>query len=182
MQISRSFLIAPLVLLLGFSEQGLGMKDESSDLPSTSRASRSPELPVEVQAHILSFLNQWDLLRAGGISKSWRQAAERIWKTKPLDLSNRRLNPENYKALVRGPFFSLILTSVHLGYEGARTLALTSRLKHLNLDSNSIGAEGAKALASGNLFALTMLSLCGNSIETEGKEALAKNVRLKVIY
>ncbi len=179
MQIHRSFLIATVVLLLSLSEEGLTMKDDSSDPPSKSvtrkstkaskkvvslpsRASSPIELPVDIQAYILSFLNQWDLLKAGGTSKRWRQAAERIWKNKPLDLSNRHLSPGDYKALAYGPFSSLILTSVHLGYEGACILALSSRFKQLDLSSNGMGEEGAKALASGNLSALTMLSLCGN--------------------
>ncbi len=164
MQIHTSFLIATLILLLSLSEEGISMKDDSANSPSKnvtrkptktskkavslpSRASSPIELPVDLQAHILSLLNQRDLLRAGGISKSWRQAAEKIWKHKSLDLSNRRLKQVDYKALAYGPFSSLILTSVHLGYEGTCTLALSSRLKRLNLDNNSIGAEGKKAFA-----------------------------------
>src|SRR5690606_16610847 len=40
-------------------------------------------LPIELHTHILSFLHQRDLLRSGVTSRSWRQAAEILWKTTP---------------------------------------------------------------------------------------------------
>ncbi len=63
MQIHRTFFLATLVLLLSFSEQGIAMKDDSSDPPSKSVTrkptkasrkvvalpSRASELPVEIQ-------------------------------------------------------------------------------------------------------------------------------------
>jgi len=184
MQIHKSFLATTVVLLLSFSEQGLAMEDDLPESYSASRPGSPSEMPIEIQAHILSFLDQRDLLRAGGTSKRWRQAAERVWKNKPLDLSNRCLRQEDYKALSHGPFYSLILTSVQLGAEGAKALATGNftGLTELDLGRNRIGDEGAKWLASGNLFALTALDLDANRIGDEGKEVLAKNVRLKVFY
>lgn len=62
-------------------------------------------LPLEIHAHILSFLDQQrDLLIAGSISKSWRQAAEIVWKHKPLDLSNK-----NFKLIMKQSFGDLSL-------------------------------------------------------------------------
>ena len=148
--------------------------NKRSKFLSHDRVSNFPiNLPVEIQAHILSFLDQRDLLRAGGMSKSWRQAAERVWKNKPLGLSNRRLSQNDYEALIHGVFSSLILRSVELGKEEACILALSLRLKHLDLSHNSIGAEGAKGIASGNLHALTALYLSYNSIGAEGAKGIA---------
>mgnify|MGYP002084478788 FL=1 len=89
----------------------------------------------------------------------------------------------DYKALAQGPFSSLIL-NLQWGTEKARIIALSSRLKHLDFDSQLIGDEGAKGLASGNLSALTTLDLSYNNIGDEGKEALAKHLhlRLRVTY
>jgi len=43
------------------------------------------------------------------------------------------------------------------------------------LSLNSIGDEGARGIASGNLSSLTDLDLIGNRIGDEGKKAITKN-------
>lgn len=76
------------------------------------------DCPLELKVHVLSCLDQWDLLRAGGISKEWRNAAEIVWKLKPpLELSNKTLNQMNYKIFTQGPFSSLIVRSIELEIE-----------------------------------------------------------------
>ena len=170
----KHFLMGLVILLLSFNQQVLSMEDDLSHPSSPARTIGLLSLPLEVQDYILSFLdNQNDLLRAGGTSKKLRQAAERIWNNKPLNLSNRRLNEVDYKALVQGPFSFLVLQSVKLGKEEASILASSSRFIHLDLRSNSIGAEGVGKLASANFPLLTTLYLRSNSIGDVGVGKLA---------
>src|SRR4051812_22380897 len=104
MEFYKHFLMG-LILLLSFNQKVLAMEDDHPDSHSILRTGSLPDLPVEIQVHILSFLDhQKDLLRAGGISKTWRQTAEIVWSNKPLNLSRRQLTKEDYKALVQGPF------------------------------------------------------------------------------
>ncbi|MFV8752792.1 GTPase [Nannocystaceae bacterium ST9] len=65
---------------------------------------------------------------------------------------------------------SLSLNSNSIGVEGAPALATLTALTSLSLNSNSIGNEGARALAT--LTALTSLDLTNNSIGDEGARAL----------
>src|SRR5690606_3919084 len=90
-------------------------------------------LPLEIHAHILSFLSQRDLLRAGLVCRTWRHAAEIRWKTEPLNLSHRALMRKDYKAIARGPFCSLILQKRKLGKEEVRLLLQSSKFTSLDL-------------------------------------------------
>ena len=67
---------------------------------------------------------------------------------------------------------SLALVDLQIGADGARARALASLtgLTSLNLNSNSIGADGARALAS--LTGLTSLTLYNNQIGDDGARAL----------
>ncbi|MBL0942418.1 MAG: F-box protein, partial [Alphaproteobacteria bacterium] len=122
MRFYKSFLME-FILLLGFNQKVLTMEDDHPDFLSTLKTECLSNLPVEIQVHIFSFLNhQKDLLRAGGISKTWRQAAEMVWNNKPLNLSKKRLTKGDYKAIVKGPFSLLVLQSVRLGEKEANIL------------------------------------------------------------
>ena len=66
---------------------------------------------------------------------------------------------------------SLNLASNNIGDEGARALASLTGLTSLNLWNNNIGDEGGRALAS--LTGLTLLILGFNSVGDEGARALA---------
>ena len=73
--------------------------------------------------------------------------------------------------LLRG-LTSLDLISNEIGAEGAKAIAASlTGLTSLNLGNNNIGAEGTKAIAA-LLPGLTSLDLRGNNIGTEGAAAL----------
>ena len=173
MKFYKSFLLITTLYLLSFSEKGLTMEEDLVDPLPLSRTNNFLELPIEVKAHILSFLEQRDLLKAGRTSKNWRKAAEILWKTKPLDLSNRELKQDDYEALVNGPFCYLILQYVGLGTEEVSILAHSSRFICLDLSYNNIGEDGTGKLSAANFPLLTTLNLSYNSIGAGGVGKLA---------
>lgn len=161
--------VEKLVVELGKSSK---VEEEANSLPSTPKSENG--LPTEVLVHIFSFLEQKDLLRAGGTSKDWRKAATIAWETKNLDLSNRRLKIVDYTTLIHGSFSSLILRRVNLSEDGIRILSSCSQFKHLDFRHNKIGNEGAKVLANGKLSILTVLDLEDTDIGCEGAKELSK--------
>ncbi len=83
---------------------------------------------------------------------------------------------------------SIDISSNGIGDEGAKALA-NGNLTHLttlNISSNRIGDEGAKALANGNFTHLTTLNISSNRIGDEGAKALAEfhtcNIKLEPNY
>ena len=141
MKIHKYFFVTTVVLLLCFGERGLTMENDFPDPHQIPRTGSLSKLPIEIQTHIFSFLDQKDLLRIGGTSKSLRQAAEIASKNKCLDLSKKCLRQEDYKTLVDGPFSSLILNFVQLGTKAVCILSLSSRLEYLDLNNNSMEVE-----------------------------------------
>src|SRR5690606_23508079 len=107
-----------------------------------------------------------------------RQAAETLWKTRPLDLSKRngiftkKLQWEDYEAILYGPFCSLNLQSVYFGRQELDLLVQSSKLSHLDLESNNLGPEEAKIIASANLPSLSSLNLNANRIGDEGAKRI----------
>jgi hypothetical protein len=75
------------------------------------------------------------------------------------------------------------VTSNEIGVDGARAIGaspLLGNLKQLHLSGSSIGSEGARALAeSVNLGALEVLDLSRNSIGDDGAGALARSTSLQ---
>ena len=135
------------------------------------------KLPLEIQAHIFSFLEQWDFLKASGVSQSCREAACIVGENKTLNLSRRMLKSKDCQTLLRVHFSSLTLQNCHLGPEEVRILSQFSRIKSLDLANNNIGDVGAKYIATGNLIALTYLNLENNNIGNSGREALKNSLR-----
>jgi internalin A len=88
-----------------------------------------------------------------------------------LALRAPRRSPNRSRASPR-----FILSANSIGVEGAKAIAqsLTS-LTSLNLSANSIGVEGAKAIAQ-SLTSLTSLDLSFNSIGDEGAKAIAQSL------
>ncbi|MBW8309735.1 MAG: SEL1-like repeat protein [Candidatus Paracaedibacteraceae bacterium] len=84
-------------------------------------------------------------------------------------------NKENLKTAQNLNLAQIALTDIGV-ITLARYISQNANLMSLNLDSNRIGSEGAKALA--NNTTLTSLDLSQNSIRSEGAEALAKNTTL----
>ena len=170
MSFSKHFLTVIVILFLSFNQKILAME---SDLPVSRSIVRTVNLPGEIHVVVLSYLEQNALLRAGHVSKTWRQAAEKVWQTKPLDLSNRHLNEADYQALANGSFPFLVLRSVNLGKKEVEILAYSSRFTHLDLSNNSIGADGAGKLAAAHFPLLTTLDLSYNDIKDDGVGKLA---------
>src|SRR5699024_6006521 len=54
-----------------------------------------PELPIEIQTYILSFLNNKDFHRAALVCKHWRNAAFILGENKTLDLSCKKLTEQD---------------------------------------------------------------------------------------
>lgn len=158
----------------------LGEKDfwftTESDFPFEDQ--NQFKLSMELKVNILSFLEQGDLLRTGGISKRWRQATEKVWKTKTLDLSNRVLTQADYQAIAQGPFYLLNLQSIRLGTDEIDILISSSRLMSLDWCGDRI--EGVwsnrttvkEALALGKFSTLRSLNLQGTAIKNEEITAL----------
>ena len=130
-------------------------------------------LPIELQAYILSFLDQKNFHRASLVCHAWRAAAFMAEDEKTLDLSRKDLDKKDCQVLLQVPFTSLILRECQLKDQEMLILSQSTRIKHLNLESNRIRDAGAQALASGNLAALTSLVLGYNSIGAAGAQALA---------
>ena len=93
--------------------------------------------------------------------------------TQTFRLSDRRLNQEACRALVNRPVSEIVLEGCHLGDPEARILAQAAHLRELNLVDNEIGPEGAEAIATGNLTALTSLNLGSNDIGVRGARAIS---------
>ena len=131
------------------------------------------KLPIELQAYILSFLDQQNFHRASLVCQGWREAAFIAGEEKTLDLSGRKLAEKDCQVLLNVPFTSLILKNCRLTEQKILILSQFTRMKHLDLEGNNIIAAGAQSLASGNLAALTSLDLGSNSIGATGAQALA---------
>ena len=85
MRFYKYFLMGFVILFLSFNQKILAMENDN---PASQSVVRTVNLPVEIHVVVLSYLEQNNLLRTGCVSKTWRQAAEKVWKTKPLYLLN----------------------------------------------------------------------------------------------
>lgn len=170
MRFYKNFLIGFIILLLSVNQRVSAME---SDDPISPAVARTVNLPDEIQAYILSFLEQNNLLRAVHVSKTWRQAAEEIWKNKSLNLSNWELNTEDYKSLVQGPFSCLILQTVNLGEEEVEILSCSSKFIRLDLGRNRIGNEGADKIFAAPFPLLTALNLSSTGIGVTGTDKIS---------
>jgi hypothetical protein len=161
-------------------------EDEDASLAKGGKNALSPSfssdemlLPLEIRGHIFSFLTkQADLLRAGAVSKHWREAAEHAWATRTLTLP-RAVKEQDYATLAGGIFARVSLRNKGLGAKDVDALLKAFQgnitLKELNLGDNSIGDSGTAAIAS-SLTALTSLDLGSNSIGASGTAAIASSL------
>lgn len=103
------------------------------------------------------------------------------FKSKSLDLKSAQLKWNDIytlaNAFTNNIYITFLdLTSNHIGPEGAKALATITSLKSLKIGNyNRVGDEGAEALAFSNL---TSLDLTGNEIGLNGAKALAKNTTI----
>jgi Leucine-rich repeat (LRR) protein len=170
MRFYKYFLMGFVILFLSFNQKILAMENDNLASHSVVRTVNLPDeiLPVEIHLVVLSYLEQNNLLRAGRVSKTWRQAAEKVWKTKPLNLSNRCLNEADYEAIANGFFSSLILQNVQLVKENVCILARSSRFEGLDLSYNRIEAKWLGLLADAKFTCLKTLKLRDNDIGEQG--------------
>jgi len=107
-------IIISAVLFLGLQSQTFAI-DEQEDMGLMQQAKPGfAEIPIELQVHIFSFLDQKDFLRASLVCQSWRDGAHLVRKEKTLDLSDRKLDLKDCQALLQVPFSSLILQRCQL--------------------------------------------------------------------
>ena len=95
-----------------------------------------------------------------------------------LEISRQELTDDDILPLTHALAKNQLLTFLNLrsnniGDEGARALANNQSITSLNLSHNNIGDEGARALA--NNQSITSLDLRENNIGAEGAKALANN-------
>jgi hypothetical protein len=200
-----------IALLASPSLHAMVQEDEDASLTKGGKNTLSPSsssdemlLPLEIRGYIFSFLTkQDDLLRAGAVSKRWREAAEHMWTTRTLtlpgavkeqdyatlaggifscvNLQDKKLAAKDIDALLEAFKGTITLKELNLGYnsignEGARALAQNTTLIKLHLGSNHVGDEGARALAQNTT--LTWLNLWDNTLGDEGARALAQDTTL----
>jgi hypothetical protein len=189
--------LRPLFLLSSFiaflaspSLHAVVQEDEDPCLTKGGKNALSPSsssdemlVPLEIRSYIFSFLTkQDDLLRAGAVSKHWREAAEYMWATRTLELPSI-VREQDYTTLAQGIFSCISLQDKELEAKDVgpllKALQGTITLKKLDLSSNKFGNKGAQALATmlTTNATLMQLDLGDNSISNVGAEALATALR-----
>ena len=108
-------------------------------------------------------------------------ASPHLGRIEVLDLSGNALGSRSLRLLSNCPFLEhvhhLCLCRCEINAESAqvfRGAPLVERLESFDLGSNSIGADGARALADNSLPRLTSLRLPGNAIQDLGVQALLR--------
>lgn len=102
-----------------------------------------------------------------------------VWKCKqitskpdPSPISNNNIAAENKQHKAYDP------PAKGIGAEEIKNITLgTTTIRSLNLESNHVGAEGAKTLAHNT--SITLLNLKRNGIRAEGAKALSHNTTIK---
>lgn len=152
-------------------------------------------LPIELLVHILSFLprSQKELLKAGLVDTSFRNATRILWATKDLDLSHRTLTEADIDCLIYGQYPSILLNASKIPKNAAHKLFISPTLVKLNFtsariylssleDSRRIEDEDAEILAQNP--SLMSLDLTHGSLTSVGGSALLgmKNIQELILY
>jgi uncharacterized protein (TIGR02996 family) len=121
--------------------------------------------------HALSFLD----ISSNPLGPRGAQALADLAAVETLNVASTELGVEGARALARAPKLSVLLASYNtFGPDGVRMLApLLSRLTRLDLKSNALTADGARALRDVPLPRLRWLDVGHNALGAEGARHLA---------
>src|SRR4051794_35495607 len=76
--------------------------------------SRFMTFPLELQSYILGFLDSRSFIKSSIVCRCWREAAYIAGEQKALDISDKKLDDQNFLYLSRGFFSLLTLRSCEL--------------------------------------------------------------------